>query len=227
MRIAQRFLLFLIFIIFPFLPANAENGHPKIKLRTPCSPYSSGQTVDISEVMISFENPVTGVQPDDLLVNGFPAKYQRILHAHQTNIMKDGRRIYPTEDTYVFTGFKEPEFGKLTITLQAANIWDIKTRDHFSGESWSCLYLNPTEDEDLDGLTNAEELKLLTKYDSKDSDDDMLPDYYEANHPCLNPIFDQRYIQTNTGETIPGDPDADDDGATDIKEFLDGTDPCS
>jgi hypothetical protein len=140
--------------------------------------------------------------------------------------MDDGSLIYPDKETYLFTGFRPPEFGEVNITLKSAHLVDAESLTPFKGESWTCLYLDPIADPDNDGLTNDEELIYFTQYNSKDTDQDQLPDPYEVKNECLDPISDQRFIMTYTGEQLPGDDDADDDGQTDLQEFEKGTDPC-
>jgi hypothetical protein len=73
-----------------------------------------------------------------------------------------------------------------------------------------------TGDPDNDGLTNAQERDYLTDPRNRDSDGDGLPDGWEVTH-AFNPL---NPIGVN-GAT--GDPDS--DGATNIVEFGQGTDP--
>lgn len=69
--------------------------------------------------------------------------------------------------------------------------------------------LDPSGDEDNDGLTNAEEENLGTNVYSKDSDNDGLNDFYEVN----------------TSHTDPLKADTDDDGLSDGDEYLLELDP--
>ena len=225
LRIFFSFLI-LFNILSISLVANAQGPQLYIEWRSPCASYGMQQTTDMTKVLISFSKPVRGIRAEDLTVNGFPAKYLKTLHAKQANPMDDGSLLYPDEETYLFTGFRPLEFGKVNLTLQSGNIVDEDTLTPFNGESWTCLYLDPVADPDNDGFTNEEEITHFTEYDSNDTDQDKLPDNFEVKNECLDPISDQRFIMTYMGEQLPGDDDADDDGLTDLQEFEKGTDPC-
>lgn len=69
-------------------------------------------------------------------------------------------------------------------------------------------------DFDEDGLTNREEFLLGTLINSADTDNDGMPDGYEADIAGLDP--------TNSED---GETDLDGDGKSNYQEFLDGTDP--
>ena len=80
--------------------------------------------------------------------------------------------------------------------------------------------LDPTDpsdgsaDEDMDGLTNAQEYSAGLNLFSADSDSDMMPDLWELENG-LNPLVDDSKL------------DADQDGKSNLQEYLDDTDPRS
>ncbi len=67
-------------------------------------------------------------------------------------------------------------------------------------------------DLDLDGLSNFWEYKIGTLLDLADTDDDSMPDGWEVEYD-LDPL------------TPSGENDADEDGFTDLEEYINGTDP--
>ena len=78
--------------------------------------------------------------------------------------------------------------------------------------------LDPTDpsdgsaDEDQDGLTNAQEYSAGLNLFSADSDSDLMPDLWELENG-LNPLFDDSML------------DADEDGKSNLQEYLDESDP--
>jgi protocatechuate 3,4-dioxygenase beta subunit len=173
--------------------------------------YFSKDAVDLSLVRVQFHAPVTGVKAEDLTVNGSAA----------TQVTKTG------DQYYVFTGYKTPGFGEVQIVLAPGKISRDPDGIPFEGFSWSVRLFDPAGDEDGDGLTNAQEVEVFSSPTSADTDHDGLPDSYEVAHRCLDPIVDQAHPLNYTGEPLPGDNDADDDGATDLQEFAKGSDPCA
>ena len=73
-----------------------------------------------------------------------------------------------------------------------------------------------TQDADADGLTNADEYQHSTDPREGDTDDDGLPDAWEVRHRlCPFSVFGD--------DGAKGDPDQ--DGQTNLEEYLAGTDP--
>jgi hypothetical protein len=76
----------------------------------------------------------------------------------------------------------------------------------------------PDGDPDNDGLSNAQELVLGAHPNNPDTDGDGLPDGWEVQHG-LNPL-------DPTGDNGP-DGDPDNDGRTNLEEYLNGTNPVA
>jgi len=174
----------------------------------------------LSVIVVEFWEPVTGVTAGDLTVNGAPATV--------VAVDRDGRR-------WRFGGFAIPPPGALVIELRSGQIVDREGLS-FAGDVWNYRSFSPEADEDGDGLQNQEEIEALGSNPVKaDTDDDGLPDGYEAAHPCLPvginqalPHYDSHTYRSGADEEkLPGDPDTDDDGATDLEEFKRGSNPCA
>ena len=175
--------------------------------------YFFKQVTDVSTVRVRFHTPVKGVRADVVTVNGSPA----------TQVVQSDRSG-PGE--YEFTGYKPPPPGQVEITVAPSGIVRDPEGTPFEGFFWTFQLFAPSEDQDGDGLSNAQEVESYTDVTSVDTDHDGLPDPYEITHECLDPVSDQAHPMSYTGEPLPGDDDADDDGMTDLEEFKNGTDPC-
>ena len=173
--------------------------------------YFFKQVTDLSAVRVRFHAPVTGVRAGALTVNRSAA----------TQVSGSG-----TGD-FIFTGYQQPLPGQIEINVASSGIIREPEGMPFEGFSWTFQLFAPNEDADGDGLSNAQEVESYTDVTSPDTDRDGLPDPYEIAHACLDPVSDQAHPMSYTGEPLPGDDDADDDGVTDLEEFRRGTDPCS
>jgi hypothetical protein len=98
----------------------------------------------------------------------------------------------------------------------------------FEGASWEYTLIDPALDADGDGANDGEEANVhRTDPTNPDTDGDDLPDGFEIDNTCLDPLHDQANPHDMVGNPLPGDDNADDDGLTDLEEFQQGTDPCS
>ena len=176
--------------------------------------YFFKQVIDVSTVRVRFHTPVKGVRADVVTVNGSPA----------TQVVQSDRSG-PGE--YEFTGYKPPPLGQVEITVAPSGIVRDPEGTSFEGFSWTFQLFAPSEDQDGDGLSNAQEVESYTDVTSADTDHDGLPDPYEITHACLDPVSDQAHPMSYAGEPLPGDDDADNDSVTDLEESKRGTDPCS
>ncbi|HPQ39085.1 MAG TPA: fibronectin type III domain-containing protein, partial [bacterium] len=92
---------------------------------------------------------------------------------------------------------------------------------------WSSLDAGPTRDSDGDGLTNAQELLLMTHPRMSDSDFDRIPDGTDTD-PVMNVDLDvdgigddwERFYQIEDATA-----DTDSDGLNNLQEYRYGTDP--
>lgn len=83
----------------------------------------------------------------------------------------------------------------------------------FVGTMMSCrIRIRANVDADSDGLTDWEEFILGTSYTLDDTEEDGMPDGWEYRY-LLDPFYD------DSGE------DPDEDGASNLEEYLAGTDP--
>ncbi len=134
--------------------------------------------VRLDVIDVTFWEPVMEVIPSDLTVNNSPA----------THVEADeGNR------TYTFRGFATPTPGTVVVKLHSGNIKDTDNL-LFDGESWTYQFFDSITDEDGDGLNNEKEITLGTHPMKKDTDEDGLPDGYEAAHPCLNPAWNEAFV---------------------------------
>ena len=148
--------------------------------------YFFKQVTDVSTVRVRFHAPVKGVRTDVVTVNGSPAT-----HVVQSD------RSGPGE--YEFTGYTLPPPGQVEITVAPSVIVRDPEGTPFEGFSWTFQLFAPSEDEDGDGLSNAQEVESYTDVTSEDTDYDGLPDPYEITHECLNPVSDQAHPMSYTG----------------------------
>gem|GEM_PF-1470556 len=80
-------------------------------------------------------------------------------------------------------------------------------------------------DKDNDGLSNLLEYQIGTDVSSYDTDHDLLPDAFEYANGCLNPKVAETY--SVGGVTLAAkDGDPDNDGLTNLEEYIQGTKPC-
>ena len=166
---------------------------------------------EIPSVSVTFSEPMTGVTADDLLVNGSAA----------TSVTGSGA------GPYAFSGYASPPLGLVMVQVLAGAIVD-DDGEAFQGTSWSHTLIDPNGDQDSDGANDGEEASVfLTDPTNPDTDGDGLPDGFETTNACLDPHMDQANPEDMEGNPMPGDDDADDDGATDAQELALGTDPCS
>ena len=171
--------------------------------------------VEIRDVTAEFSFPVTGIDPQDLTVNGSSAKEV----SKRTN--EDGKEFY------IFTGFANPAYGKVEIELKSDDIRDIKRGRMFTGAKELRFLFDAPKDDDSDGLNNEHEIQIHTDPLKADTDGDGRPDPYEAkNRACLSPINNEEAEQNNYGFITPGDNDLDNDGVSNVEEYRQGTDPC-
>jgi hypothetical protein len=166
---------------------------------------------ELPSVSVTFSVPVTGVTAGDLTVNESPA----------TNVTGSGK------GPYVFTGFEPPDFGSIKVSL-APGVITGEQGLAFEGQSWTQTLVDSEGDADNDGANNGEEAnRFRTDPTNPDTDGDGLPDGFETAHACLDPLQDEANPRDMLGNLLPGDDDADNDGVTNLEEFVQGTDPCS
>ena len=210
--------IFLFCVYFlQFVQAEGEHGFLEVEKSSDMvntMTFYQKYVTDLSVVIIEFLKPVVGVKAEDLIVNGSPA----------TKVVKEIQNY--GDEYYTFSGFALPPLGKVKIELSAGEIISVNKNKPFAGITFTKYLLDPQADEDQDGLTNQKELDHHTSPVDKDTDADGLPDSFEVENECLNPVGDQAHPQGYDGKPLPGDNDADDDGLTDLEEFQRGTDPC-
>jgi hypothetical protein len=81
-----------------------------------------GSTVGaLPEVAVTFNQPVSGVTPDDLTVNGSAAT--AVSGAN--------------EGPYTFTGYAVPAFGTVNVVMAPGSIVSVETGDPFEGDNWT------------------------------------------------------------------------------------------
>ena len=166
---------------------------------------------ELPSVGVTFGEPVVGVAAGDLTVNGSPA----------SSVVGAG------EGPYVFTGYAPPALGPVAVQLATGNIEDLAA-EAFPGDSWDFTLIDPALDADNDGANDGDEANIhLTDPTNPDTDGDGLPDGFEIDNDCLEPLFDQANPEDHEGNQLPGNDDADNDGLTDLQEFVLGSDPCS
>lgn len=176
------------------------------------SPFRAFRFItDLPSVSVTFHEPVIGVVPGDLTINSSPA----------IDVMGSGA------GPYVFTGYARPVLGSITVRVLPGVIQDLNGVA-FEGNSWAYTLIDPTLDADNDGANDGKEANVfLTDPTNPDTDGDGIPDGFEIDNTCLNPLHNQAYPLDYEGNTLPGDDDADDDGLTDLEEFQKGSDPCT
>ncbi len=163
-------------------------------------------------ISIEFDESIYGINPGDLVVDGSPATHV------------NGKGAGP----YVFIGFYLPQIGPVNVVLSPGNIKD-STGNQFEGSSWEYILVDPSLDNDKDGLQDGIEVdSLLTDPSDADTDDDNIPDGFEiSSTTCLDPFQNDAHIMDITGEIVSEKGlDSDDDGLTNVQEFLNNTDPC-
>ena len=197
-------------------PSGLIRSAATLSLQPPFLEYQSPLRVfrfftRLPSVTLVFSEPVAGVVPSTVKVNGTSA----------TAVTGSGA------GPYVFTGFPQPSFGLVTFTVAAGAV-SLSTGLPFAGDSWQQTFLNPVLDADGDGLSNDDEVNLYFTDPTKvDTDGDGMPDNYEVKHACLNPLIDQSMPMDFEDNPQPGNNDQDGDGVPDIMEFKLGTDPCA
>lgn len=191
--------------IFPFIT--------KIPILTQEEAESAGLGAVGEQATISviFNEPVTGVLANDLMVNESPA----------TSVHGNG------PGPYVFTGFIQPQIGSVNVTLSPGNITDLN-KNPFEGESWNYTLSKSTDDNNGDGIRDGLEIsKFFTDPTNPDTDDDSIPDGFEVKTSCLNPLVDDSQVKNMAEEVINSTGrDSDKDGVTNVQEFQQGTPPC-
>lgn len=116
----------------------------------------------LPEVSLTFSEPVTGLAPGALRVNGSPA----------TRV--EGAGAGP----YVFTGYAPPAPGEVRVELAGDARGAAGAR--IAADAWAYRLFVPDGDADGDGLSNREEIeRSLSRPDRADSDGDGLSDLEE------------------------------------------------
>ena len=191
-------------------PPEVTTTYPSHFFQNPST--GMNDTVDLGIFTVQFGVPVTGVRAQDLLINGSAA----------TQVSGDGA------GSYRFAGYAVPRPGPVQVVLSPGEILRASdTHPRFAGDAWTFRLFDPLTDDDGDGLTNQREVENHSDPLSVDTDHDNLPDPFELAHPCLSVLADETKPQNAYGQIVPGDDDADDDGATNHDEFVRGTDPCT
>ena len=166
---------------------------------------------ELPTVSVTFNQPVSGVQAGDLSVNGSPA----------TSVSGSGA------GPYEFSGFAAPPLGGVDIAVAPGAIRNA-AGEAFTGASWSQTLIDPLADQDQDGLTDGDEVNLwLTDPTRPDTDGDGLPDAYEVQQPCLNPLMGGTMAGGMYAMTTDADNDPDGDGVTSRQEFALALNPCA
>ena len=147
------------------------------------SPFRLFQYItEIPEVTVTFDQFVMGVTASDLTVNGSPAT------------LVTGQGYGP----YVFTGYKSPEIGPVTVNISSGHIIN-EEDESFEGATWSYEMIDPDLDLDQDGLNDGLEAKTyLTNPTIPDTDCDGTLDGYEAttqSNPLVNEASHHTSIQ--------------------------------
>jgi len=166
---------------------------------------------NIPAISAEFTEPVFGVKASDFLVNDSPA----------TKVNGTGA------GPYVFIGFEYPGNGPVNVTFASGNITD-KFGNHFEGDDWEYVLIDPNQDSDNDGIKDELEAKIVyTDPTVQDTDGDTIPDGIEAVNSCLNPLDNDAHVM-NMAHVIINETgrDTDNDGVTNVQEFIQGTDPC-
>lgn len=167
--------------------------------------------VDVEAISVEFNEPVTGIKADSLVVNG------------SASTQVNGSGAGP----YVFIGFEPPSIGSVNVKVLPENIIDL-SGNNFAGDSWNYVLVNKESDMDLDGAKDDIEVDiLLTDPQTNDTDSDTMPDGFEAISGCLDPLVDDRHLMDIAGNIVNNNSrDQDEDGISSIDEFRIGTDPC-
>jgi hypothetical protein len=189
---------------------NTDSSPPLIVSRDPQDFYPF--VTKMPKLSIIFDEPVTGVQANDLMVNESPA----------TSVVGQG------PGTYTFRGFEDPQIGIVDITLSPGNVEDING-NLFEGDFWNITLLKPTNDTDSDGAPDGLEInQFITDPMHADTDKDGIPDGFETDSSCLRPLVNDRHVMDFAGKVINMTGfDSDTDGVTNVEEFRIGTPPCS
>jgi RHS repeat-associated protein len=108
-------------------------------------------------------------------------------------------------------------------------LWDVteaKARDQQILATVSPLqWQSANTDSDKDGLADLIEQSIGSDLINPDTDGDLLPDGFEYDATCLDPLVAETYVVGGeTKEAKDGDPD--NDGLTNLNEYIHGTDPC-
>ncbi|MCB0217139.1 MAG: tyrosinase family protein [Chloroflexi bacterium] len=177
----------------PSLPngLDGQDSPPHVVYQVPFRLYRFLDGLERFEV--EFDQAVSGVRAEDLTINGVPAR---------TLTRESNQR-------YVFSGFPAPDLGRLEVKLAPGGIKNVYNVG-YAGDSWRYFVVDPSIDEDRDGLLSREELDVtLTSPIDRDSDEDGLSDGDEVRLYGTRPLMW----------------DSDLDGANDRCEIEKGSDP--
>ena len=188
-----------------------QHAPPQVTDTTPVEYFPDYTTDLLDSVRIEFGVPVDGVRAKDLSVNGS--------HAKQVTGIGAG--------PYVFKGYTVPGPGRVEIKVAPGEIRRKDYGTRFEGYSWEIRAFEALADDDGDGLTNEQEIKVHSDPTKRDTDGDGLPDPYELSHPCLMVFWNEALPQNDYGVIRPGNDDTDHDGISNLEEYQRGTDPCS
>ncbi len=187
-----------------------DTSPPQIESRDPQTilPFIKDK---LSEVSVTFSEPVKNVLANDLTINDSPA----------TSV--EGLGLGP----YVFTGFNQPLHGNVNVTLIPGHIEDLNG-NIFKGDSWDYSLVKSNSDGDNDGILDGLEIsEFLTNPVIPDTDEDTIPDGAEVDLGCLNPLVDDSKVVNFAGTVVNSTGrDFDNDGTTNVDEFDKGTSPC-
>lgn len=197
-------------------PVAADQPRKSLDIRPPEIIYQAPfrlfrYITSLRSVAVTFSEPVTGVKPSDLSVNGSAA------------IEVTGEQAGP----YAFSGYAPPTRPQVKVEIRGGGIQDL-SGNAFAGNAWGYRLVKRGADSDGDGIKDgAEANEYRTDPLHADSDRDGLRDDFEIAHACLDPLTNEAHPHDMEENPIPGDTDADDDGLSDLEELAHGTNPCA
>lgn len=178
--------------------ARSRTAPPQTSLIFPS--YTYPWTAALPRIQVTYDKPVSGVEPGDLRVDGKPA----------TRVTGSGA------GPYTFTGYPTPADGMVHVTL--AGVFP---------ETWSYDKLNPDAMVPGDTLTVGRKLALSLNPTRADSGEDGIPDGFKLAYPCTQV---DAYVNTDVPMLTNGAiaaPVRDVRGQSLHVDYEDHTNPCA